>query len=150
MRRRVGIVVAWILMGTGVLKAQSVFLFDEDGMARIQLELSARGQEITGLCLMRKTDGVLRGSVVNEFGIKAFDFTYQPSKGKTKLSSVVSFLNKWYIRRTLQRDLSFLFRQTASCSRGYRTLEIDDDVVSLFNKRYKLTYRFRKWDETTE
>lgn len=140
----------WMLLAAGHLRGQALFSFDEEGMARSRLELSAHGHEVTGLCLMRLSDDALRGSVVNEFGIKAFDFTYCPLTGKTKLMNVASFLNKWYIRRTLQRDLSFLFGQSAPCARGYRTVEREKDGVALVNKRHRLTYRFLRLNETTE
>ncbi|MBQ8050051.1 MAG: hypothetical protein IJ197_00570 [Bacteroidaceae bacterium] len=148
MKTQVGFMVVWLLVSIGSVQAQALFTFDDEGMARTHLELSAHGRDITGLCLMRQSEDTLRGSVINEFGIKAFDFTYR--EGKTKLMNVASFLNKWYIRRTLQRDLSFLFSQTTSCCRGQRSVEKNGDTVSLVNKRHKLTYRFRNLDEITE
>ena len=44
--------------------------------------------------------------MINEFGAKAFDFTY--TNGKVKVLNVVAFLDKWYIRRVLRRDLKHI------------------------------------------
>ena len=67
--------------------------------------MTARGHEVTGICVIESGQGgSLVGSVVNEFGVKAFDFIYD--KGKTKVLNVIKPLNKWYIRRVLRRDLN--------------------------------------------
>ena len=69
--------------------------------------MTARGQEVTGVCVIEYgQDSCLVGSVVNEFGVKAFDFMYD--KGKTKVLNVIKPLNKWYICRVLRRDLKII------------------------------------------
>ena len=69
--------------------------------------MEVRGQEITSICLMNvEDDGSIVGTVVNEMGVKAFDFTY--ANGKAKVINVLGPLNKWYIRMVLQKDFSFI------------------------------------------
>ena len=47
------------------------------------LQMEVRGQEITSICLMNvEDDGSIVGTVVNEMGVKAFDFTYANGKAK--------------------------------------------------------------------
>ena len=62
---------------------------------------------ISGICVLVTDSSEVRGSLFNEFGITALDFTYLPSKNKVRLHSVMSALDHWYIRRILRRD----FRQ---------------------------------------
>ena len=60
---------------------------------------------ISGICVLVTDSSEVRGSLFNEFGITALDFTYLPSKNKVRLHSVMSALDHWYIRRILRRDL---------------------------------------------
>lgn len=71
------------------------------------LLMQVRGQELTSICMMNvSADGSVVGTVVNEMGMKAFDFTYE--RGKAKVLNVVAFLDKWYIRRVLRKDLAYI------------------------------------------
>lgn len=60
---------------------------------------------ISGICVLVTDSSEVRGSLFNEFGITALDFTFLPSKNKVRLYSVMSALDHWYIRRILRRDL---------------------------------------------
>ena len=60
---------------------------------------------ISGICVLVTDSSEVRGSLFNEFGITALDFTFLPSKNKVRLHSVMSALDHWYIRRILRRDL---------------------------------------------
>ena len=60
-------------------------------------------REVTGICILETDeDGNIAGTMINEFGIKAFDFTC--SGGKTRILNVMEPLDKWYIRRRLRKD----------------------------------------------
>lgn len=61
---------------------------------------------LSGVCMMQKCGGELRGCIFNEFGISAMEFVYTPGCRKVRLLSVVKMLDKWYIRRVLRRDLA--------------------------------------------
>jgi len=132
-------------------RSQALFEFDGDGMSRCRMEMNMRGTEITSLCIMRLTDDLLQGSVVNEFGIKAFDFQYRPSTGKTQLLGVMHSLNRRLFKRVIRKDLSCLFSATMPGHYGKRTIEKDEQGgVILRNNRVKLKYCFYKLDETAE
>lgn len=51
---------------------------------------------VSGLLLANESEDVINGSMINEFGVSAIDFTYSKRKQKVKLLNVVSFLNKWF------------------------------------------------------
>lgn len=115
-----------------------------------QLLINARGNDVTGLCLMNVLqDSTIVGTIVNEFGAKIFDFTY--SKGKTKIMNVIGPINKWYIRRVLKKDFSFILpnlRQSHDVIEKKRKLTVQPNGdVSVSNDKYKIYYVFTKMQE---
>lgn len=102
-----------------------------------------RGGHLSGICLIRMEGDRGAMSVVNEFGVKAFDAVCPGAKGRVKLTYVMAPLDKWYIRRVLVRDLSVLFRPDRRLPRR-RTLERrEDGTLVLANRRHKITYRLK-------
>ena len=76
---------------------------------RLSLQLTFRKAVVTGLCLMVTSDKhETVGSVINEFGLKAFDFVYNKQRNKLKLENVTPALDKWYIRRVLRHDMRYI------------------------------------------
>ena len=88
--------VCLLLLATD-LQAQSV--------SRMSVEISFEKGGITGICLLRKEEQTVSGTIMNEFGIKVFDFVYYPQRDKLRLFNVIEMLDKWYIRRVVRRDL---------------------------------------------
>lgn len=72
-----------------------------------QLLMNVRGNNISALCIMEiaQEDNII-GTVVNEMGMKVFDFTLQ--RGKIKILNVIAPLNKWYIRKKLRKDFLYM------------------------------------------
>lgn len=110
-----------------------------------QLLMQIRGHEITAICVMNVTsDNSIIGTVVNEFGVKSFDFTY--SDGKAKVLNVIGPLDKWYIRKVLRGDISFFlsnYDQGKNAMKKKRKLTVmpnGDIIVS--NERYNINYTF--------
>ena len=76
---------------------------------RLSVQLTFRKAVVTGLCLMITSDKhETVGSVINEFGLKAFDFVYNKQRNKLKLENVTPALDKWYIRRVLRHDMRYI------------------------------------------
>lgn len=116
------------------------------------LLMQVRGQEITSICMMNlQPDQSVVGTVVNEFGVKAFDFTY--SQGRAKVLNVVGPLNKWYIRKVLRKDFTFLLKNLWSgqdLTEKKRTLiHQPDGTVTLRNDRFKISYTFTPMETPT-
>ena len=116
------------------------------------LLMQVRGQEITSICMMNlQPDQSVVGTVVNEFGVKAFDFTY--SQGRAKVLNVVGPLNKWYIRKVLRKDFTFLLKNLWSgqdLTEKKRTLTHQPDgIVTLRNDRFKISYTFTPMETPT-
>jgi hypothetical protein len=108
-------------------------LRDPENMNRYQVSIRFKENTITGMCMLRKNDEVWRGTLINEFGVKAFDFIVTPRK--CELLNTISILNKWYIRRTIAGDLHFLFEidnpDVAFQSKTMRTEQNGALVVAL-------------------
>lgn len=85
---------------------------------------------VSGVCMLNNDGDVVRGSIFNEFGVTALDFTYHLQKEKVKLHSVMGLMDKWYIRRVLRKDLHEVM---AGLQRGDTAY---DDT------RHHITYRF--------
>ncbi len=85
---------------------------------------------LSGICILSNEGKTVMGSLFNEFGISALDFSYNVEKDKIKLINVVGFLNKWYIRRTLRKDLAILLHRLQEGKNEYR------------NSRHNIHYKF--------
>ena len=103
---------------------------------------------VSGICIIKTDEEGSRGAIVNEFGIHVLDFTVSSDNRKVKLLHVVDFLNKWYIKRVLRKDLQFLFSRNRSDR--HRELHIDGDTAVMQNKRYKITYTFTEIKDETD
>ena len=136
MRLRVLILSIAIFVGFMVAGAQS--------LRRYNAYISFPKGAMTGVCLVRTEangDGVM--SVVNEFGIKAFDATYSARTGKVKLLNVVKMLNRWYIRRVVAADLVAVFNPAGKLPK-HRTVEVDvDGAIVLTNTRMNIVYQLQ-------
>ena len=110
------------------------------------LAANIRGHEMTGICIINiSADSSIVGTIVNEFGIKAFDCSY--SVGRAKLFNVMSLLDKWYIRKVLRNDFRFIlanmFFNNSEISEKKRTMKkMADGRITVVNNRHKISYSF--------
>lgn len=145
----------WIslLAGIGTASAAGPETFlpaEEGGRAQYTVTIGWKQARISGICIMKSLGGEIVGSVVNEFGIRAFDFRYDPRREVLKIENPIGFLDRWYIRKGLRSDLRILFRAADGvlpCERGGRRIErLDDGSLQLENRRRGLSYRFSPMD----
>jgi|SRR5574344_185377 hypothetical protein len=128
------------------LKKGPVFNFTNGEKVEYGIILQFRDVQITGLCIMKLTEGNVAGSVINEFGIKAFDFVYLKDKNKIILSNMIKYLDKWYIRSVIRRD--WLFLMNAGTEEGKRVVRrrelllTEEGNIELKNNKHKLSYTF--------
>jgi len=118
---------------------------DSASIRQYNLLLQVRGNDLSGICVMKMVSPTeMIGTVVNEFGFTAFDFEYR--EGKTKLSNLPPFLDKWYIRKILRKDLSFFFAnfllQQNTKKRSRELIFSPDGEIILTNDRFKIKYTF--------
>lgn len=119
---------------------------------------------ITGICILKKNGDEWRGTLMNEMGAKAFDFIVTDKK--CELLSVISMMDKWYIKKTVAADLYYLlnvdnpkasfykkqerFEQSGNLVVNYKKKQIllkPDGSVLLMNNRRNLQYELRKMRE---
>ena len=117
------------------------------------LLMQVRGQEITGICVINTTpENEVVGTVVSEFGVKAFDFTY--ANGKAKVLNVIAMLDKWYIRKVLRKDLAFILenlpqgQDTVKKKRSISFLPNGD--IEMKNGRFNIRYTFSPMNHETD
>lgn len=110
--------------------------------AKWNLTLNRGNLTLTGICIVKRTESGMVGSVVNEFGIHAFDMV---GKGrKLKIKNAMSMMNKWYIRKLLQNDLRILTSTEEINIGKKRILETSDNAIRLENKKYNIVYQFER------
>ena len=114
--------------------------------ARWNFTLERGTLSLTGICLVRQTEEGLAGSVVNEFGIRAFDFTCRHDK--VRIMNVLPQMNRWYIRRLLRADLRILAASKVIDPGRRRQLACHQpDSLLLSNLKYHINYRFERIKE---
>ena len=93
---------------------------------------------VGGICVLANDSNVVKGCLLNEFGISALEFIYIPADGKVELLSVISMLDKWYIRKVLKKDLALLMRN------------LQQGVMGYTDEKYKLDFKFSLLENETE
>lgn len=100
---------------------------------------------VSGVLLVSENDENINGSMINEFGVSAIDFSYSKKKQKVKLLNVVSFLDKWYIKQVLKKDIKYclhiLYGVPFKKKHSYEVAATEDSV-SIINLRRHLKYTF--------
>ena len=111
---------------------------DEGERARYSVQIDVKKAYISGICGMLFEDGKLKASVVNEFGLSAMDFEYNPQKDKVKIINIIKKLDHWYIKRVLKRDLRILL------------YNVEQGIYKHENVKYEITYTFLPLQPITE
>lgn len=133
-----------LLLGVGALSASA------EGLRQYTIRVSFPRGSVTGLCLIRTDSAGGAMSVVNEFGIKAFDAVYTAGKGKVKLLNVIGPLDRWIIRQGIAKDLSLFFDPERKVPRRRIFVRGEDGSMRLTNKRFKITYDLRPIEHAKE
>lgn len=122
------------------LYAQQEILFPDSVGSKMRYNATIEMPKgyVSGVCIMVNDNGVVKGSLFNEFGISAIDFTYESKKKKVKLLAVIQMLNKWYIKKVLKKDL---VQVMDNLSKG---------ISFYHDKKYKIDYDFTILKDATE
>lgn len=142
----------WISLWLAVLSVSAqqaapsgtLFSFDKEKKATYNLFIRFEKGSLTGICFIKSCEGGLVGSVMNEFSIKAFDFVYRAESQKVRLFHLVGFMNKWYIKRILKKDWSYLlaYPQVDNKDKRRKITVTDNGAIVLENRRYRICYTF--------
>ena len=112
---------------------------------QFNMSLQVKDQELTGIFVMKYLSPTeIVGTLINEFGLTAYDFEYKD--GKTRLSNLPEFLDRWFIRKILQNELSFLFKNLQRGQdfkkRSRKITFSPEGEITLINRRFLLHYTF--------
>jgi len=92
--------------GSDSLPFWTAELMDSVKKNDFRITFSSPKATVTGLYIVKQVDGEWRGTLINEFGLKVFDFACSPKK--CTLMNVIPFLDKWYIKKTVAADIQFI------------------------------------------
>ena len=118
--------------------AQTAFPTDEGERVKYNAYIEMSRAYISGVCILMKEGDMIKGSLFNEFGITALDFTYDPKRQKVKLHTVIKMMDKWYIRRVIRKDMAQLMiclqkgetqYKNESRNISYQFLPIENEVT---------------------
>ena len=123
-----------LLQNSAVAQDKNLLPLHEGECIRYDAYIEMPHAYISGICILLNDGQIIKGSLINEFGLTAIDFIYYPKKEKVKLCSVFGAMDKWYIHRVLRKDLA----QLLQCLKQGETQYI--------NKRRNITYNFKPVD----
>lgn len=125
------------------VNAQETVISDSIQRQAFQIDIS--GNSLSGVLITRIDNDRILGSMINEFGVSALDFSFDRKKDKVKLVNVISFLNKWYIKLVLKNDIKYCLHVIYDTSykekKGYSVSRDDGKTIITNNKRH-ITYTF--------
>lgn len=114
-----------------------LFPFTSASADRYSVAIIFGSVSLSGICVVKRQEGRIVGSVVNEFGIRAFDFTMTPDRGRVKLLNITKPLDRCLVRKAIRTDLRKLF--TATSADEYVTLDGETVVMRLRGRSYAFT-----------
>ena len=112
------------------MQAQSTFPYTEGERSQYSAYIEMSRGYLSGVLVLLREEGAVKGCLFNEFGLTALDFTFYPERQKVKLNHVIEFMDHWYIRRIIRKDIS----QIMICLQKGETTYI--------NKHRNITYQF--------
>lgn len=123
---------------TGITETAYLFRFDGDESTRYTVAITFKNASFSGICVVKNIGTQIAGTIVNEFGIRAFDFTMSQDRRRVKLLTVMKPLDKCLIRKAIARDLKRLFNATTTD--GY--VSVDGEKIIM--RRPGRSYTFSK------
>lgn len=119
---------------TDTTNVSFLFPFAGDESTRYTVAITFKNASFSGICVVKNIDAQIAGTIVNEFGIRAFDFTMNRDRRHVKLLNVMKPLDKCLIRKAIARDLKRLFNATTTDE--YVSVEGDKIIMRRPNRSY--------------
>ena len=118
-------------------------IFDTETVSEYRTLIKIKQAELSGIIIVKYLNDEWRGTLVNEFGVKAFDFIAR--KGKSRLQNVIPFLDKWYIRKTIESDFAYLLWEAQNGDvKGKSIIKLSNGEFILKNEKRDIEYLFRQ------
>lgn len=94
---------------TDTTESSYLFPFSDNETTRYTVAITYKNASFSGICVVKRMDGIIVGSIVNEFGIRAFDFKMSGNRRRVKLLNAMKPLDKCLVRKAIAHDLKRLF-----------------------------------------
>lgn len=112
---------------------------------RYAFQIERTNSVVLGILITSEDNDEIRGSMINEFGVSALNLIYKKKNEKIKILNVISFLNKWYIKRVLKNDLKYclhiLYGIPLKEKSNYEVVK-SLEQTSIINNKWHLKYTF--------
>lgn len=119
---------------TDATNVSFLFPFAGDESTRYTVAITFKNASFSGICVVKNIGTQIAGTIVNEFGIRSFDFTMSRDRRRVRLLNVMKPLDKCLIRKTIARDLKRLFNATTADE--YVCVEGDKIIMRRPNRSY--------------
>ena len=109
---------------------------------RYRIQINSPQGGFSGTLIIRKVSRTeWRGSLVNAFGVKAFDIV-SPDRYTCKLQNIMPFISRWYIRSTISDDFRYLLWDGNEGVRrsGKQIDKLPNGTIVLTNTRRNIEY----------
>ena len=134
---------------TDDISINTINIFSDDFVkALYRTEINIYSKNLTGITIIKKTDGAMRIVSMSELGIKYFDFGFPDNKEEPIVHYIMEPLDKKALINLFKRDFSFLF-YLPKISNSEVMISIDDKSNMLF-KHNKLLYFADKVGDVTD
>ena len=120
---------------TDTTESPYIFPFNDNEPTRYTVAIAFKNSSFSGICVVKRMDGIIAGSIVNEFGIRALDFKMSGNRRRVKVLNAMKPLDKCLIRKAIAHDLKRLFRAKATDE----YVSVDDGgtiVMQCHDRRY--------------
>jgi len=95
----------------------SVITLTENKATKLKTEITFSQAHISGISIIKSHGDTISGAFVTEFGMKGFEFNLY--NNRCNVFNMMSKLNKWYIRKTLQNDILMIFNHYQPANINY-------------------------------
>lgn len=137
-----------------VFQTKAEVLVDSlDRSEKYNFELSTEKGYLSGILILSQEGDVINGCMFNEFGVTAMGFTYDISKDKLKLLHVIKFLDKWYIKRVISKDIKACIKTLWGMPlKPEKNMEVSvsPNETVVYNKKRKIRYIYSPMQESND
>jgi hypothetical protein len=100
-----------------VANSLSVITLTENKATKLKTEITFSQAQISGISIIKSHGDTISGAFVTEFGLKGFEFNLY--NNRCRVFNLMSKLDKWYIRKTLENDILMIFNRYQSTNINY-------------------------------
>jgi hypothetical protein len=133
-----------------------VILVKPGEVKKFKMQIDFPQAQLSGILIAKNGNDTILGAFVNEFGIKVFEF--RVNLNQAKVQHLPGSMDKWYIRKTLSDDLSYIFSPYGQMSKNADTIqfvimkkgksfkELDiksDSLVIMKNNKRNISYQLK-------